>query len=71
VIGISGGADETAGSLILKAYHDTYDDLGGYDAQIFAGLSLPASSWRLNCLVPCYSPRNGGSQTFWYPVQRK
>jgi len=52
VIGISGGADEKAGTSILKAYHDTYDDLGGYDAQIFAGLSLPASSWRLN--IPAF-----------------
>ena len=42
------GGDPKHWPKISKAVHDTFDDLGGYDAQNFAGFSLPASSWRVN-----------------------
>ena len=42
------GSDSRYYDEISKALHDTFDDLGGYDAQNFAYFSMPASSWRVN-----------------------
>jgi hypothetical protein len=47
-ISIGGGGNEAEWPRILTAFHDTFEDLGGYDAQEHSGLGLPASSWRLN-----------------------
>lgn len=45
-----GGGDPSIWSRQIKATHDTFDDLGGYDAQYVAGVNWPIGSWRINSM---------------------
>ena len=35
--------------LVLEAFHQMFDDLGGYDLQWHAGTGFPFSSWKGCC----------------------
>jgi hypothetical protein len=49
--------------LILEAFHQIFDDLGGYDLQWHAGTGFPYSSWRGCCDMRVNSVPPGSEST--------
>jgi len=43
-----GGGTPDIWPKVIQAIHETFDDLGGYDAQYAASASWPISSWHIN-----------------------